>query len=163
MRPTITASLLFAFAGALTVPANAQVPTPEPYVGAKLAPAKTITLKACNYATIAISVAVAYAGKTGESAQGWWGVAPKGCVVIGPFSFTSGRFAYFSTLRNTQGDERGGLYCVDMTKGFTLENALRAPGKKCEAGQDLRAFDIITVNPALPATDKVEWDFDFYP
>jgi uncharacterized membrane protein len=159
MRRSFFALLIAAIA--MCVPtARAQgqaVFTPPPYNSPHVAPAKTITLKACNHIKIAVSVAVTYGAS--ETTQGWWGVPPGECKIIGPFDFQNGRIAYFATVGMDDGDRQNALYCLQMSAAFTTTKAHRTMDQTCPSGEELHAFDVVKADPAAPAVDATEWDF----
>lgn len=156
-------SVLLIAALAICIPtAHAQgqaVFTPPPYNYPHVAPAKTITLKACNHIKIAVSVAVSYNAPAGETTQGWWGVPAGECKLIGPFDFQNGRIAYFATVGMDDGDRQNGLYCLQMSAAFTTTKAHRTMDQTCSSGEELHAFDVVKADPAAPPMDTTEWDF----
>jgi len=133
--------------------------TPPPYNYIRVAPAKMITLKACNHVSIAVSVAVSYNAPAGETTQGWWGIPAGECKIIGPFDFHNGRVAYFYNLGMDNGDRQGGLYCLQMSSAFQTTKARRKMDETCPSGEEIRAFDVVTADAALPAVETTEWDF----
>lgn len=166
MRLYLTTALTCALTLITASSTFAQTPTPPPYVSPMVPPAKKVSIQACNYSNGPISIAVAYEGKTAgtETVFGWYGIAEQHCQLVGPFPFTSGRFAFWATRRGDDGDKTNGLYCMDHDKSFTLEDGHRKDLKAaCPAGMDIQAFDIIKADPKLPLQESSLYAWDFYP